>query len=325
MYLIKGDDPALVAQALDRLVGEIVEDRSELTVEDLPVDVSMPAIIDACQTGSLLASRRVVIVRDAGRFRAAEAEPLVDYLASPLPTTSLILLSGGGALPTRVTKAVKEHGHLIDASSPSGKGRQIWMAEQLKRAPVRLDRRAGELILDRLGDELGQLAGVFDALAAAYGENATVSSEDIEPFLGMNGTAAPWELTDAIDSGDTATALSQLHRMLAGGQRHPLVIMATLQRHFGALLRLDGAGVTTEAEAAAATGLSPYPAKKALAQAKRLGSKGIFRAVQLISEADVHLRGASSWSGELILEVLVARLSRLTLARGDKAGSRRAS
>ena len=326
IYLIKGDDQSLLSEALSSLVVQLVGSQSpDLTVQDIPEDGDVGAVLDACQTPAFLSDRRVVVVRTAGRFRADEVEPLLAYLSSPMPTTSLILVGGGGAIPTRLQKAVKEKGHVIDASVPSGKGRAVWIAAKLKESPVKLNREATELLQSRLGDELGQLAGVLDALASAYGESATIDSDALEPFLGAGGAAAPWELTDAIDSGDTVTALTQLRRMLDGGQRHPLVIMATLTRHYASLLRLDGSDVTSEAEAASILGIAPYPAKKAMAQSRKMGSQNISRAIELVSQADIDLRGGSSWSGNVVLEVLIARLSKLTPSTGPRRSVRRAS
>jgi DNA polymerase-3 subunit delta len=158
---------------------------------------------------------------------------------------------------------------------------------------------------------MGRLEGLLDTLASAYGDGATVSSDDLEPFLGSAGTLAPWDLTDAIDSGDSARALDVLHRLLAGDS-HPLVAMSMLHRHYRQLLRLDGSGVTSPEEAAQVLGLrSAFPAKKALAQSRRLGSARTARAIRLLAEADLDLRGATGLSGEAVLDVLVARLSRL--------------
>jgi DNA polymerase-3 subunit delta len=57
---------------------------------------------------------------------------------------------------------------------------------------------------------------------------------------------------------------------------------------------------------------STFPAKKALTQARRLGSLGVAEAIRLLAEADLDLRGFERvWPDELVLEVLVARLSRL--------------
>ena len=87
--------------------------------------------------------------------------------------------------------------------------------------------------------------------------------------------------------------------MLAAGGAHPLVVMAILHRHYRQMLRLDGAGVTSPEQAAEVLGLrSAFPAKKALAQARRLGSARIARAIDLLAEADLGLRGTTVLPGE---------------------------
>jgi DNA polymerase-3 subunit delta len=66
---------------------------------------------------------------------------------------------------------------------------------------------------------------------------------------------------------------------------------------------------------------SSFPARKALEQGRRLGATGISRAVTLLAEADLDVRGRSALPAETVLEVLVARLSRLGATR--EAASRR--
>jgi DNA polymerase-3 subunit delta len=189
------------------------------------------------------------------------------------------------------------------------------VADRLKQAPVKLDKDARALLADHLGEDVGRLGTLLDALASAYGEDAAVTVEELEPFLGAAGSIAPWDLTDAIDRGDNEAALVQLHRLLEGGERHPLVVIASLHRHFAAMLRLDGANVRTDQQAAELLGTAPYPAKKAMAQGRKLGSQAIGRAITLIGDADIDLRGARAWPDPLILEVLVARLCQLTRRR----------
>ena len=53
----------------------------------------------------------------------------------------------------------------------------------------------------------------IETLVAAYGEGAPISIEELEPFLGSAGAVPPWDLTDAIDSGSIAGALSALRRI----------------------------------------------------------------------------------------------------------------
>jgi DNA polymerase-3 subunit delta len=324
-YLVKGDDPSLVADAVRQVVAFAVgRDDPNLAVEDLGADSEggPSAAVEACHTPSFLASRRVVVLRDVGRFRTDEVEPLLAYLAVPSADAVIVLVAGGGQTPPKLTNAVKKVGHVVDVSVPSSaRARTGWLVDKLKDADVALDAPAGKLIGDHLGEDVGRLASLLDALASTYGPGAKVGVAEVEPFLGEAGGVAPWDLTDAVDRGEIETALVLLHRMTGAGERHPLVVMATLHRHFQAMLRLDGSGVHSESEAASLLGMAPYPAKKALTQARRLGSDGIGRAIVLLAQCDLDLRGASEAPDELILEVLVARLCRLART-GGRAGAR---
>lgn len=313
-YLVRGDDPTLVADAVHDLVGELVgTDDPGLIVEDLSGEYEMRAVVDAAQTPPFLAGHRVVVARDVGRFLTADVGPLVAYLARPLDTTNLVLVAGGGQLSKAVVDAVRKVGHVVDAGTPTGRNRAAWLAARVKEGPVRLDPAALDLVGRHLGDDLGRIGSLLETLAVAFGPGARLGPGDVAPFLGEAGGVAPWELTDAIDRGDTAAALTTLRRLVAGGGRHPLVVLATLHTHFARMLRLDGADAPDEATAARLLGMtgSTYPAKKALLQARRLGSAPIARAITLLADADMALKGATEWSGDLVLEVLVARLSRL--------------
>jgi DNA polymerase-3 subunit delta len=91
--------------------------------------------------------------------------------------------------------------------------------------------------------------------------------------------------------------------------------MASLHRHFGGMLRLDGADVRSGDDAAAILKMSPYPAKKIFEQGRRLGHDRVARAIEVLAEADADLRGRLGWPDALVMEVLVARLAQLARAR----------
>lgn len=309
-WYVKGDDEVLVRQRVSELVAELTSD--PFAVEDFSGDdYEIASVLDACATPPFLGDRRVVVVRGVGRFRAEELTSLLGWLEHPLPTTALVLVAGGGTVSQKLVNAVKKVGAVVDTSPGTGKARTSWLVSRLKDAPVKLDAAAGNLLSVHLGEDMGRVAGLLDALAASYGEGAAVGVAELEPFLGQAGAVAPWDLTDALDRGDTEAALSHLRRMLGAGERHPLVVMATLHRHYASMLRLEGSGVTGEQEAAALLGMAPFPAKKALSQARRLGWAGISRAISLLADADLALRGSAGWPEDLVMDVLIARLSRL--------------
>jgi DNA polymerase-3 subunit delta len=220
-------------------------------------------------------------------------------------------------------KAVDRLGTVVDTAVGTGRARTQWLVDRLHDAPVRLDARAATRLGDHLGGDLSRVQGLLDTLAAAYGPGAAVDSDQLEPFLGEAGRVAPWDLTDAIDAGDTSTALVALGRLLGPGGSHPLVVLSILHRHFQAMLRLDGAAVTSGEQAAALLGSrSVYPARKALEQGRRMGPARLGRAVTLLADADLDVRGRSALSDVTVLEVLVGRLTRLGGVRDKSPAAR---
>lgn len=322
--LVTGNDPGLVSEAVGSLVDLLVDggDRSLLVDEIGGEEHDVGSIVDAASTPPFLADRRIVVARGLGRFDTAALRPLIDHLADPLPTSVLVLAwekapeqKALPALPKALKDAVVQAGgDVVDTRPGTGKARTSWVDEHLRDAPVDLEPAARNLVVERLGEDVGRLGGVLNTLTTAFGAGARLSADDVEPFLGEPGSVPPWDLTDAIDKGDRALAIERLHRMLDAGDRHALQVMGILTRHYGQLLRLDGAEVANEKAAAELLGLkgSTFPAKKAMGQARALGPEKVRRAIGLLAEADLDLRGRRAWPDTLVLEVLVARLAFLS-------------
>jgi DNA polymerase III subunit delta len=339
VWLVTGDDASLVTEAVAGVVSELVgKAERSLVLEDFSgEELELGAVVDACQTPPFLADRRVVVVRDAGRFTADQLQRLVSYLEHPMPTTKLVVAGGGGQLPSRFVTALKQSPVVkvisTDVSSREAHG---WVTDRLAHAPVRLAPAAAALVEAHLGEDLSRLSSLLAVLETAYGPGARIGPNELAPYLGQAGSVPPWDLTDAIDRGDPDQALQLLHRLTDAGGRHPLVVLAILQRHFGNILRAQSPSITSEAQAAEAIGIpkgrSTFPARKALDAARRLGPAGSGDAIIALADAELALKGKLDWDGELVLEVLVARLCRLSRASrgapgpagaGRKAPSRR--
>jgi DNA polymerase-3 subunit delta len=200
------------------------------------------------------------------------------------------------------------------------KERMEWVEARLIEAGFTYSADATRLITNWFGGDHSRVAGLIATLISAYGEGAKLSRSDIEVFLGEAGSVAPWDLTDAIDKGDANTALVMLHRMMNAGGSHPMQILALLANRYAQMMKIDGRGVRSGADAAAILGGKEFTARKVLEQYQRLGSAGVARANSLIASADLDLRGATDWEPDLVMEVLIARLSRL--AGAQPTGSR---
>ena len=318
VFLLRGKDEALLGAAVSELVRELVGDgdRSLMVDEFDGEEYDLGAVAASAGTPPFLTEQRVVVVRNLGRFTSDEARALTGYLQVPLDTTALVLASSG-APPKHLLDAMKSAGATIrDTDPPSrAKDRRLWFDEQLALSGLRLDPPATAMVLEQLGEDVGRLASVLATLESTFGGERRLGVDEVRPFLGEAGSVPPWDLTDAIDRGDAAAALVTLRRMVRSGDRHPLQVMAVLHGHYARMLRLDGAPVHGEREAADLVGGSPFQAKKALEQLRRLGHDGLARAFDILAGADLDLRGQRDLPPETVMEVAVARLSRLVVRR----------
>ena len=341
LRLILGDDPVLVGEAVSSAVDELVGDGDRsLMLETLTEseyrsdDGSFEAarLIDAVRTPPFLTDRRVVVGRHASRWAAPEQlSALTELLREPLDSTDLVIVWERGvdprvdrmpSLPKALKEAVEVAGGTVEQTSvPKGMGAALWLREHLGTSTLEFDRGAVVAVETLIGEDRGRVVGLIRTLEGALGAGATVTSDDVATYGGDNlGSAVPWALDDAIDKGDIAAALKVLTRLieydgtLSDRNGAAFRLLGMLHRRYANMLRLDGARVFDEAAAAKLLGMrgSTFPAKKAMQQSRRLGTSKLARAIELLATADLQLRGTVDWPPELVMEVLVARLSNLS-------------
>jgi DNA polymerase-3 subunit delta len=292
-------------------------------------------VLNAATTLPFGADRRVVVLRDIGLLAAAEVAPLVAYATAPVDTTELVLVAGGGKTAKAIEDAVKQHGGV--AHAPSATKPVDVLANELDAAGLRLKADAAKALLAHVGNDAGLVPSIVDTLASAYGEDAELGTDDVVPYLGGQGSVPVWDLTNAIEKGDTATALAVLQRMLTVTSPtqpqadHPLRILGLLHSQYRKLLLLDDPEIRSAEDAAAALGgrTNPNAARFRLRQARALGTDGLRQAFEHLAQADLDIKGERAIPQDLVMQVLVARLAGLSAragagsSRGGSSGSRR--
>lgn len=313
-WVISGDE-ALVSLELTSLVDRLVGDGDRsLIAEEIECGEGGPdpsAIIDALSTMSLFADRRVVVLRDLDALPTDHHDAVGAAIIACIEGVDLVVTTTS-KLPKVLDSALAElRAEKIGAAVVSKQADRVrWVEERLVEAGFTWAPEVPRLVEGWFGGDHARVSGLIRTLVSALGEGAKLIRSDVEDFLGDAGRIEPWRLTDPIDAGNTAEALVMLHRMLSDS--HPLQVLGLLANRYAQMMKVDGRGIRTEKEAAEVLGGHPFAAKKILEQQMRLGSANLARAVRLIAEADVDLRGGKDWDDVMVLEVLVARLSRLT-------------
>jgi DNA polymerase-3 subunit delta len=343
-FLVKGSDPALRDRVVHDLVTELLgADDPTLALEDITIpgratvgddteapsgaegrDAAVAAILNAAGSPPFMTEHRIVVAREAGALTAGDVAGIVRYLDDPLDTTILVFVAGGGTLPPALTKKLKEV--KAEERAPESEKTDKVLIAAAHEAGVLLTADAARLVSQHLGEDAGRVAALVDVLAAAADPGQTLGVDDVRPYLGEVGTVPSYQLTNAIEEGDPATALEILHRLLTVSSpqqpkpMHPLQVMGMLNGYYRRILRLDDSSLRSPADAVAALGgkVKEYPARKALNQARALGSGGIRQAFDALFQADLDLKGARGIPEQAVMEVLVVRLARLSARTGGR-------
>jgi DNA polymerase-3 subunit delta len=342
--LVQGADPSLRDREVQRLIDVLLagEDRS-FALDDHtlasrrrvgdPMPDSEPddearaaegstelpafaALVTALQSPPFMTAARVVVVRDIGNATTEQAQWLAAWIADPLDGVHLVLVAGGGRVSSVLDKAIKANAQVV---GPAAEQTTDLLQRELRDAHLKLAPDAARQVAAHLGDDAGRVPELVEILHSTYGDNATLTLDEVEAYLGEVGTAGRFDLTNFIDRGDVGSALETLHRMLTSSSAaqpkplHPMQIMASLVFHYQRLLRLDDPSIVTKEHAASALGMkSPGGARFPLEASKRLGTDGLRDAIRLVARAELDLRGAGGLDDRTVIEVLVARLAGLS-------------
>ncbi len=325
VYWIHGEDRAKVDLAVHRLVAR-VEAEGGMPAERFEAsEVPATEVRAACEALSF-GGTRLVLVRRADDWKAADVETLIEYLDDPVPTTCLALVAVGAPTP-RMQKAVEAAGTLLAYGPPpdkrgNEKARAKWFREfiqgEVKKRGSSISaaladdvvRRAG-----RAGSDAGHLANEAAKLAVAAGDGP-VEREHVEALVVVDPEARAYLLGDLIVSGDSRAA-QDLLADLAGGSdtTDPIVIQRTLARHFRGIAVAQAPGATQD-DVERITGLKGYPAQKALEHARQVTPGAGEWCVARLADLELDLRvsaltdlGASRGDGErMVLELGVRDL-----------------
>lgn len=325
---VVGSDATMVYDALRNVIHEALGDLDpNFALEDFTAkdaassssDAVASRIMEALQTPPFLVERRVVVVRDAQSLLASEVSAITQWITSPAPGIVLIVAVVG----TKANKLVKAAHEVIEVNvSSRAQDRVSFVQTKLNEYGISVERATAQGVAEQIGDDVARVDSFARTLRSIFGTSSLTFAQ-VLPYLGDAGDVPEWDLTDAIDAGNAASAIRVARRMLDSKGRVGLQIVNMLQRHYLRMARLEGSGVRSDDEAADLLGINRFPAGKSLRVAQRIGAERIASAVHMIANADIDLKGGADYGGRdlntdlditelTVIEVLVARLARLS-------------
>jgi DNA polymerase-3 subunit delta len=317
VYLITGADRPKIQRALRRLRDRIGDDSVEILSA---ADTSGDDVVAACNALGLFGGgRRLVIVGEVDRWKAADAKALAEYLAAPTPDTVLALVGAEVKKDSALAKAVAKAGSIL-VYDIAKRRLPEWVAKQFADRGIGADPEACRVLVEIVGESPEELASEIDKIAIWAG-GEPVGVPEIELLAAGCAEVPGYELTDAWGRRDLAAALAACQTLLDRSgdpvSRSVPALAGLLVGHVGrvrACHALADEGLTAR-EAASRLKRHPFYVEKLFAQARNYSVDELRDAVVRLAELDHALKGGSRLAPDLELERTLVDVTRARESR----------
>ena len=315
-YLITGTDRPKVNRAVRRLRDRIGEDATELLSA---LEAGGGEVVASCNAlGLFVSERRLVVVEHVESWKAGDAEPVIDYLKAPSPETVLALVGDGIRKDSALAKSVAKAGELLLYDLPKRGTRADlpgWVGRQFAALGIKVDPAVSRILVDLVGDDLEELAGEVEKLAA-WANGEPISEREVELLVAPRGETPPFAMTDAWGRRDVAGVLEASERLLAragGPARDSLPrVVGLLTSHIARVAEcqsLAAEGVSSR-EAAERLKKNRFYVEKLFEQAANFTPDELKGAIVRLADLDLALKGNSRLPGELEFSRALVDLTR---------------
>ena len=251
VYVLWGADPYLLTEgrrAVRRAVFGDADPGMGLEELDGP-EADLARVLDTLRTPPLLATRRLVVVREADPFVQRAREALVKYLESPAalrqaqggPTFDPEALDGehgrgaaGASLAlevanwnegTLLAKAVTRTGRLVRCEADQPERIPAWLQREARRRHGKeLAFAAAEMLLEHLGPDLGALLSALEMLDLYTADARRIDVPDVDALVARGHHERVWDLCNAVAERRLSRALELLDAFWAEGMVAPQIV-----------------------------------------------------------------------------------------------------
>ena len=235
VYVLYGDEDVLKDEAVRMLVDAAVGSSRDFNLDmRYALDLSPESFHALVNTPPMLAERRAVVIRGVeqlGKRKTKLRDEVLRYLATPNPTTLLVLVVAAGEEPDpdilRAGTATR-----LDALAAERIPR--WLQHRATALALTLAPDAADLLLKAVGNDLATLSRELEKLASldtGSGTSRPVTVEDVSSLVGVRRNETIFDLVDAALERRAAQAARLVEPVLGQAGMSGVKILSLLGTH----------------------------------------------------------------------------------------------
>jgi len=299
VVLLSGPEAFLADRASRALLERLKSVTPELELVDLDASIAASGELVQAVSPSLFGEPRMVRLWSFEKTTEGVLEDVVDYLANPDPTVTLVIRHSSGVRGKKALDLIKSHGgDWLVVTCPelkSDRDRAQFLRAEAHAKHVRIEEDAERMLLDAIGSDLAELAAGLGQLTSDVGEGAPITAEVVKRYYGGRVETTGFELAEHAIAGRRGDALAGLRHALNTGVE-PVMIIAALAHSLRNMARVGGTRGSV-ADVSKELGLQSWQVQRARSQLQGWDEVGLGVAIMEVARTDAALKGMGAEPG----------------------------
>ena len=270
--------------------------------------IEVKGIIDLCETMPFFADHRVILLEDTGFFKN-KCEELADYIKELPDYMILIFAESEVDKRSRMYKAVKSAGRVVEFARQDEKMLMRWAVGVLAKEGKKITQRDMEILLTKTGTDMGNLRMELEKLITYTWGRDVITAGDIEEVCTTQTQNKIFDMVRAVTEKNQKRALDLYYDLLTL-KEPPMRILFLLAKQYRQMFlakQLSGEGASQN-EIMSRLGVPAFAVRNILACARSYSLEELEEAVNDFVDAEEAVK-TGRLGDVLSVELLIIKYS----------------
>ncbi len=309
IYLLYGSEGYLKKLYKERFIKAMVPEGDTMNYayyEGKGTDIK--EVIDLSETLPFFSERRLIVFENTGFFKSG-GNDLADYVKELPDTTYYVFIENEIDKRSRLYKAVKAKGHIVELTTQDENTLKRWVQSILKKEGKTMSDSDILYFLNKVGTDMENIQKELEKLVCYALSRQTIGREDIDAVCVTQITNHIFDMVSAVSDKNQRRALDLYYELLAL-KEPPMRILFLLVRQYRILFHVkalaqQGFG---KKEIASKVGLHPFVAGKYMDQSKRFSMRELRSVMEEGAQIEQNVK-TGLLSDTLAVELFIVKYS----------------
>jgi DNA polymerase III subunit delta len=297
LYFLFGEEPYFIDQVSDFIEKNALTEaeKSFNQVILYGKETEFKTIVDEARQFPMMASRRVIIVKEAQEMKTLPE--LISYIEKPSPSSILVLCHKYKKLDkrTKIAKILDEKAVVFESKKMYDNQVAPWIREFLKSKGLTSETGVPDIIAEYLGADLSKISNELNKMLLNFTTHKTITLIDVKEQIGISKDFDVFELQRVLGEKNFVKAAMIINYFKENPTANPAVmVISSLFTYFNKVMIAKSHASLSDQDLSRQTGVNPFFLKEYRNAAKNYSMSQLIKIFRVLKTADKNSKGIES-------------------------------